>query len=176
MKTRAVTILRNEKQNQQLLSVLEEKGILEGINFIYRTPPYFFRQYSFDPSTLGIRRFTDFLLQHERHLFDLPFCQECFLFLAENFNYSMERLEGIIYRKLQRKANPKEIYAFINRAHNQVKVYYFDQFRQVVYHHKLPWGTFPLVRNFDRMPYLKMGYSQLARLLNNPKKTAFQRR
>lgn len=176
MKASKATLLRNERENQQLLSILEEEGVLDEIHFIYRTSASFFRHYFFSPSSLGIRRFSDFLLQHERRLFDLPFCQECFLFVADRFNYSMERLEGIIYRQLERKPRPKEIYSFINRTHNQVKVYYFDEFRQVVYHHKLAEGTFPLVHNFDRLSYVKISYFELAGLLNNPKKRACQGR
>lgn len=173
MKTRA----HEENENRRLLSMLEETGKLSEITFIFTRPSqsgittFDISRYHFSAESLGIYRLSDLVAVKEDRHYGLPSTDEIYLFPCANFHAGIDALLGIVNCRLGHYPREGELYVFINRLHNQMKIYYISGKEDRLYQYRLAQSTYDLPRGFGKMTYEKVNRTSLVRLLDCPKVT-----
>lgn len=149
--------------------MLSESKELLTITFSYGQPTGFgISFYEFSPRSLGIRRAYDFLKDHQSGCLGIPYSEKCYLYVITGFHGSVPKLCGLVNRLHGHYPKEDEVHVFINKAHNQAKVYSIVNGQDCIYQVKTGKGTFCLPRGFDRQPYIKICWQQLLVILQPP--------
>lgn len=162
-------------ENNRLLSMLEEKGKLEEIIFIFTRPSqsgvtrFDVSRYLFSAESLGIYCLSDLVASKEDRHYGLPSTDQVYLFPCENFHAGIDALVGIVNNRLKHYPREGELYVFVNRLHNQMKIYYLSSNEDRIYQYRLAQGTYDLPRGFGKMTYEKINRTNLVHLLDCPK-------
>lgn len=167
---------QSEHYNALLLSLLNESGDLSEICFEFTRASassiigYDIFRYRFPPESLGVRCLRDLLATKEDRHYGLPSTDQIYLFPCPNFNQGIDSLQGLVNARLGYYPKEKELYVFVNRLHNQIKIYHLRGQEERIYQYKLSRSTYDLPRCFGKMTYEKINRTSLVRLLDCPKK------